>query len=62
MHEVVYKMSDRRPRERKSRSRSPVNDKKEPANEQKELNKEPPVAEKPKEIFAIDREKVCGAQ
>lgn len=53
-------MSDRRPRER--RSRSPMNDKKEPANEQKEVNKEQPVAEKTeKEVFAIDREKVWCA-
>ena len=54
-------MSDRRQRERRSRSRSPVTAKKEPAeNEQKDPVKEqqPPPAEKEKQFFAIDREKV----
>lgn len=57
-------MSDRRPRERRSRSRSPVTAKKEPANEQREPVREPVkeqqplAAEKEKEAFTIDREKV----
>ena len=53
-------MSDRRPRERRSRSGSPVTAKKEPAKEQKEpvRAQQPLPAQREKEFFAIDREKV----
>ncbi len=54
-------MSDRRPRDRRSRSRSPVIAKKEPANEQREPIREQQqqlAVGKDKEAFTIDREKV----